>query len=163
MVTVLGQIQGAMKFLGMDIELTDDYPKSGDALIISTFEPDEDVEALTKKVDLEFNGSTISIPGFGDIGQSGNTILVLNATDKGNQVGLFAEDLDGITFLLGIMQSGELSSCLTQDYVAVCSTGYSVEDFGSDFDFGFGDETSTEFPVDGEATPEPEATEVPSG
>ena len=160
MITVLGGIQNAMKFLGMEIKLTDDYPKSGDALILSSFEPDDDVQALIKKFDLEFNGSTVTIPGFGDIGQSGNTILVLNTTDKGNQVGLFAENLDGITFLLGMIQTGGLSSCLTHDYIAVCSTGYSETDLSGGFDFGFGDETATEAPVD---TPVPEATEVPAG
>ena len=162
MVTVLGGIQNVMKFLGMDIELTDDYPKSGDALILSTFEPDDDVQALIKKFDLEFNGGTVNIPGFGDVGQSGNTFIVLNTTDKGNQVGLFAEDLNGITFLLSIIQSGDLSSCLTQDYVAVCSTGYSETDLSSGFDFGFGDETTTEVPVEGEATSTP-TPEAPSG
>jgi len=156
MISALGRLQTAMNQLDVKLEFTEDYPKDGDAIILSTLTPPDDLTPLINKFDLVLDDGSgnAAIPGFGSVGASGNTFVVYDVGTKGNKVALFAGSSDDAIFLLDILSSGAVSSCLTQDFSAICSTGYSSTDYSSDYST---DTTTTD------STSTPEVTATPSG
>lgn len=159
LVSALGSLQSALRFMDVKVEFVDDIPSSGDAIIIGSFELTEDVEPFANQFDLELNGGDyITTTEFGEIGRYGNGILLFAAATKGNTLVLLADTPEDTIALLGVLSSGSLYSCLTSDSVAVCSVGY-----GGDYyaDTGSDTETTDETYTEGDATPE--ATPTPGG
>ena len=156
MVAALGRLQASLQYMNITVEFVDEVPQNGDTIIFGTFVPTEELTAYINKFDLtlEDGSEFINIPGFGDIGIYGNSILLFNATNKGNQLILLANSMEDTIYLMDILNSGYLTGCLLQDSMAVCSSGY-----GGSYE---GDATSTDT-TDGEATPEPEAIATPQG
>jgi len=155
MVAALGRLQAALQTMNVTVEFVDSVPNNGDAIILGLYTPNEDLAPFIKKFDLtlEDGSEFITVPGFGDIGIYGNSILLFNATNKGNQLVLLSDSIENTILLVDTLNSGYLTGCLLQDNAAVCSSGYGGT-YGSDT-------TSTD--ASGEATPLPEETVTPSG
>ena len=86
-----------------------------------------------------------------------------DAGTKGHTLVLLADTSEEIISMISLAGGGGISSCLLSDRLAVCSVGYGGDyysDSGSSDEFS-SDETSTETPQEGEATPE--ATPTPGG
>ncbi len=157
-VTALGNLQATLHSLNLTAEFMDKAPSSGDTLIIGSFDTAEELDAYLKKADVEINSDTIDTLAFGQIVRSGNGIILFEAGKKGNTLVLLADTEDDIVALMGILNSGTLSSCLTSANVAVCSVGYSDT---SSIDSGT--ETSTESSTESGTDATPEASPTPSG
>ncbi|MCQ3939087.1 MAG: hypothetical protein DPW18_18890 [Chloroflexi bacterium] len=162
LVSALGGLQASLRYLNVEMEFVDDVPSSGDAIIIGTFEPTEEIEPYAKKFDIVLgDGEFIDTTEFGEIGRYGNGILLFDAGSKGSTLVLLADSPEDIISLIGMAGGGSLFSCLTSDNVAVCSVGY-----GGEYSSGSGGESAGEgstegTPAEGETTPE--ATPTPGG
>lgn len=145
-VAALGRLQASLKFMNIEIDFVNEFPEDGDALIISSFVPDETITPLVERFDLVLeNGSEyVNAPGFGDIGIYGNSVILLDTTSKGNKIILLANSLEDAIYLVDTLKTGYLSGCIVQEKIAVCSTGYSSSTYSG---------TSS-----GEATPQPSPT-----
>ncbi len=157
MVAALGRLQAALQSMNVTVEFVDSVPTNGDAIILGLFTPNENLAPSFNKFDLtlEDGSEFITVPGFGDIGVYGNSVLLFNATNKGNQLILLSSSIEDTILLVDTLNSGYLTGCLLQDSMAVCSSGYG----GSLYE---GDTIATD-EASGEATPEPEVVVTPQG
>lgn len=162
MVTALGGMQSALRFLNLDLDFVDEVPSSGDAILIGTFDSTEDFEDYLLKADVEIGDAGISTVAFGDINSSGNGLLIFEAGKKGNTLVLLAGSPEDVIALIGVASYGSLGTCLTSDQLAVCSVGSGEDYYYEDTSSDTVDETSTES-ADQSAEPTPEATPTPGG
>jgi len=152
LVSALSGLQTSLRAMDIEIEFTDARPRSGDAIVISSFAPVDEIESYTRKFDVTLgDGNFITTTEYGDVGRFGTGLVLFDASDKGNTLVLLADTPEDIISLIGVISSGSLSACLTGESMAVCSVGV-----GGDY--------SSES-TDGAATDEttPEATPTPSG
>ena len=122
----LGRMQAALRNMKLQVEFVEELPRDGDAIIVSTFAPGEEMEPLIKKFGLEFEAGSefVTMPGFGRVGIYGNNILLFDATPNGNRLVLFGNKIEDAVYLIDTLNLGYLSFCLSQENIAVCSTGY---------------------------------------
>jgi hypothetical protein len=155
MVSALSSLQTSLRAVNISMQIVDEKPADGDVLQLETFTSSDDLASISNKFNLNFDESEdyVTVPGFGNIGRTGNGLLLFNPGKKGNTLVLLSDTLDDLTVLVGVVSSGSLTSCIVQDRSGVCSVG-----FGGSFS---SDESFDGTPVDegeGTATPEPEAT-----
>ena len=158
MVAALGRFQSSLQSMNITVEFVEEIPKDGDAIILGTFAPNEELMPFVNKFDLnlEEGDEFITLPGVGDIGIYGNGVLLLDTSNKGNKLMLLANSED-IYYLIDTLTSGYLTGCVLQETSAVCSVGYGSSSYG-------GDTTTTDTSDStGEATPEPEVIITPQG
>lgn len=162
LVTALGTLQSAMRYLDVQLEFVEDMPRTGDAILIGSYETLDEFETLLKKFDVTIDGGDyISTTEFGEVGRYGNGLLMYDAGTKGNTLVLLADTPEEVVSMINLAGSGGLYSCLSSDRLAVCSVGFGGDYYGSSDEETF-DETSTEeASPEGEATPE--VTPTPGG
>ncbi|MEN9563036.1 MAG: hypothetical protein RIR73_1280 [Chloroflexota bacterium] len=157
LVAALGSLQSSMRLLNYKLEFVDEAPKSGDTIIIGTFDVTDEYDSYLKKADVEIDFDVINTTQFGEVSRSGNALVIFDANQKGNTLVLAANSSEDLLVLLSSLGYGSLGSCLTSDQVAVCSVG--IDDFYSDESFS---DPSQESP-EGSTEPTPEVTPTPSG
>lgn len=159
MVAALGRLQASLKYLNVQVEFVDKLPEDGDAIIISTFAPVEEIAPFINKFDLtlEEGSEFISAPGFGEIGIYGNSLILFDAGGKGNQFVLLANSMEDAVSVLDTLSSGNIFGCLLQENMAVCSVG-----FGSSYSETSTPDAAQDSSGEG-ATPQPEAAPTPQG
>lgn len=151
-VAALGRLQTSLRIMNIQVQFVNEAPRDGDAFIISSFSPIDEITPYMNKFDItqEEGSEFISMPGFGEIGIYGNSILIFDATKKGNKFILLANGAEDTVYILDTLSSGYLSNCLLQENLAVCSVG-----FGS----SYSEDTSVEETPPSEEGPlQPEAT-----
>jgi hypothetical protein len=156
-IAALGGIQQALHSVGISAEIVDKAPRGGDVLVLGTFTPSDDLAAFTEPFEIEPDDDTIVVKKFGEIGRSGNGLLLFEQGKNGNTLTLLADTQEDLLSLVATIGSGTLSSCVVQNDLAVCSVGS-----GGDYSSGETTEaTPTEEPVSTESTPETESTPTP--
>lgn len=125
MIAALGSLQLALQTVNLEIEITA-KPPEGDAIILGTFAPSEELEPFLKKFNLSLNEDRefFTLEGIGDIGKSGSGIVLLDMRKNGNALVLLASNAEDVLSLLRTVYNGYLNECLTQSHLAVCSVGY---------------------------------------
>lgn len=151
-ISALSGLQSSLSFINTSIKIVDEAPRDGDALILGTFPPAEDLLNFTDPFNINFEESseTITIKKFGEVGRAGNGLLLFEKNKKGNTLTLLANTPEDLLALLNTVTSGSLSGCVLQNDIGICSVG-----FGGSYSDYSGDGTVTEVPIDNEATPIP--------
>jgi hypothetical protein len=159
-IAAISGLQASLSYVDINMAIVDKAPRDGNALILGTFTPSDDLLDFTDPFNVEFGetetSETVSMKIFGDIGRTGNGILLFEKNKKGNTLTLLADTPEDLISLLTTVASGSLSGCVLQDSIGVCSVGYSGDSSGDT-----GEGASTEEPTSGEAIPTP--TVIPSG
>lgn len=160
LITALGSLQSSLRVMNVEPEFVDSIPSNGDTIILSTFAMDEKTQAITNKFGIEFDFN-ITTTDFGEVSSAGTGFILFDTTSKGNTLILLAGSQDDLIALMSVASIGNLSTCLSNEKMAVCSVGFGdsfSDDFFSD-DFSFDEPLFEETPiVEGEATPEPTPT-----
>ena len=153
-IAAIGGLQQALRTININVEVVDKAPSSGDTLVLGTFTPSDDLLDFIDPFNLKLDetSETIRVKGFGEIGRTGNGLLLFEKNKKGNTLTLLANTPEDLLVLFGTLASGSLDGCVRQGDLAICSIGYGG---------GYSEPTATEEPVSGEATPAP--TETPAG
>lgn len=162
-IAAISGLQTSLRNVNIDIEVVDEAPRDGDKLILGTFTPSDDLQNFIDPFNIELDefSETITVKNFGDIGRSGNGILLFESNKKGNTLTLLADTPEDLIALLNTVSSGSLSGCVLQGEIGICSVGY-----GGSFSDDTGEGTATQEPTNGEATPVPVnsgATPSPGG
>lgn len=161
LITALASLQTSLRLMNVEAEFVDSIPSSGDTIILSTFSMDDKTQAIANKFGIEF-GFSITTTDFGEVSGSGTGFILFDATSKGNTLILLAGSQDDLIALMGVASLGNISTCLSNEKMAVCSVG-----FGDSFsDSFFSDDFGFEEPfLEGTPTPfiesTPEATPTP--
>jgi hypothetical protein len=158
MIAALGRLQASLEGANLSMQIATGEPEDGDLLVLGTFTPTDDLLPYIEPFDLLMDEFTeyVEVPGFGNVGRTGNGILIFDAGKQGNTLILLADTVDDLTFLLDTVSSGSLYGCVLQGDIGVCSIG-----FGGSFSEDTGESAATEEPVEGEAAPE--AIPTPGG
>jgi hypothetical protein len=165
-IAAISGLQASLGYLDINIEIVDKAPRDGDALVLGTFTPSDDLLDFTDpfniKVDEAETSETVSVKNFGDISRTGNGILLFEKNKKGNTLTLLADTPEDLISLLTTLTSGSLSGCVLQDSIGVCSVGYGGDTSGDTSEGTATEGTATEEPTtDAKTTPVP--TETPAG
>ncbi len=160
-IAAISGLQTALNYVETSIEIVDEAPRDGDALVLGTFTPTDDLLNFTDPFNIELDefSETITVKNFGNIGRSGNGLLLFETNKKGNTLTLLADTPEDLISLLNTVTSGSLYGCVLQGDIGICSVGY-----GGSYSEDTGEATAE--PTNGEATPEPvnsEATPTPGG
>ena len=155
-VGALSRLQASLKTVNVALKVVEEKPDEGDLLVLGTFVPSEDLAQFSDpfNVTVDEESEYITVPGFGKIGRSGNGLLLFQTGRKGNTIILLADTVDDLTILLDTLSSGNLTGCVLQGNIGMCSIGVG----GS-----FSDGSDTTGTPSSEGTPSGEATPTPTG
>ncbi len=151
-ISAISGLQSSMKLINMSTKIVDKAPQDGDAIILGTFTPSDDLLKFTDPFNINFDdlSETISIKNFGDIGRVGNGLLLFKKNKNGNTLTLLADTQEDLLTLLNTITSGSLYGCVLQDDIGICSVGY-----GGSFSENTSEASSTTEPANSDATPTP--------
>jgi hypothetical protein len=159
----LSKLQTAFAATNTDIKVVKEAPINGNLIVLGTYSPSDDLTKYVEPFNLKMDDLSefVEVPQLGKLGRSGNGLLLLNYTNQTTTLVVLADTMDDVTTLLGMLSSGDLTGCLLQDNVGVCSTG-----FGGSFSTGGTSTPSEGGTLTPDATPiqkETPVTATPSG
>jgi hypothetical protein len=159
----LSKLQTSLASTNIDLKVVKDAPISGNVIVLGTFSPSDDLTKFVEPFNLKLDDLSefVEIPQFGKLGRSGNGLLLLNRSEQVTTLVLLADTQDDVTTLLDTLSSGDLTGCLLQEDVGVCSIG-----FGGSFSVGGTSTPSLGGSMTPEATPiqkETPVTATPGG
>jgi len=93
--------------------------------------PSDDLDRYINTFDLGLEDSaSITIPGFGQIGRPGIGLMLYKPGVASDTLILLTDLPEDLPALVSLLASGDMSACVIQDNIGVCSIGYS----GSTYD-----------------------------
>jgi hypothetical protein len=152
-IAAISGLQTSLRNVGIALEIVDKAPRDGDALILGTFTPSDDLLNFTDPFNIQLDdetSETIAVKNLGEIGRSGNGLLLFEKNKNGNTLTLLADTPENLISLLNTVAGGSLSGCVLQGDIGICGVGY-----GGSFSADTGEGTATPEPTGGEATPTP--------
>jgi hypothetical protein len=144
----LSKFQAGLAATNIGLKVVKDAPGSGDLIVLGTFSSSDDLTKYVEPFNLKLDDTSefIEVPQLGKLGRSGNGLLLFNHTEQGTTLVLLADTPDDVTTLLDTLSSGDVTGCLMQGDMGVCSTG-----IGGSFSEG-GTPTPEATPIQGETT-----------
>ena len=150
-IAAISGLQSSLRTMNTSLNLVEETPRDGDAIILGTFTPSDDLEKFLEPFDITLDdGDFITLPKLGRIGRYGNGILLFEKNKKGNSLTLLADTPEDLVALINTITSGSLSGCVVQNNIGICSVGYG----GSYLEES---EATSEPTTESEATPVPTA------
>ncbi len=155
----ISYLQGTFKQQNVQLTLSDKRGPTNN-ILIGTYEESEDILSIIRKLDLEIDESYefVTVPEIGQVSLAGTGALLLETNEKGNTLIMLADSSDNLEILLGLFYQGELSGCVVQDNIGICSLGES--DYYED---EYYEDEYYEEEYEEEPTGEPEMTPTPAG
>ncbi len=126
MTGMLSTYQRSFSTLDMQVDIVNEAPSGGNLIVLGTFSQADDLDPFVKPFNLKMSNFNeyIEIPGLGKVGKSGNGLLLFAPGKQGNTLILLADSEDDLLSLMGLLISGDLSSCVLQGDLGICSIGY---------------------------------------
>ena len=92
-------------------------------IVLGTFSKADDLNKFVEPfhVTMDDANDYITLPGFGQLGKKGNSVLLFSSGDNGNTLVLLADTEDDLVTLMSNLSSDDLSKCVLQGEVGVCS------------------------------------------
>lgn len=155
----ISYLQGTFKQQNVQLTLSDKRGPTNN-ILIGTYEESEDILSIIRKLDLEIDESYefVTVPKIGQVSLAGTGALLLESSEKGNTLIMLADSSDNLEILLSLFYQGELSGCVVQDNIGICSLGES--DYYED---EYYEDEYYEEEYEEEPTGEPEMTPTPAG
>ena len=144
-------LQNALLLTSTKLVISDTAPADGDLLVMGNLTPARDLLPYIVPFSLGLDDeSTVVIPGFGTVSRTGIGLLLYLHTPARNTLIVLTDKPEDLPTMIGLLSSGDLSSCVIQNNIGVCSIGSGTID----------NSEST-----GESTPAPveSPTSTPSG
>jgi hypothetical protein len=153
MTSSLSKLQARLASTNTEIKVVKDNPTDSNLIVLGTYSSSDDLTKYVEPFNVKMDDTSefVEIPQIGKLGRSGNGLLLFNHTEKGTILVLLAETVDDVSTLLDTLSSGDLSGCVLQGDVGVCSIGSG----GSFSDGGTSAPDSTPLPGGSLATPTP--------
>jgi hypothetical protein len=140
-------LQNALRATSTSLVMRTAAPAEGDLLVTGSLTPGEDLVPYIGPFHLGLDDpSTIVIPDLGTVSRSGVGLLLYRHTPTRNTLILLTDLPDDLPALINLLSSGDLSSCVIQGDIGVCSIGYGGSYYA---------EPTYEIPLDLVPTPTP--------
>jgi len=118
-------LQNALRATSTTLVMRTEAPAEGDLLVIGSLTPGEDLLPYIEPFHLNLDDSSkIVIPDFGIVDRAGIGLLLYQHTPTRNTLILLTNLPEDLPTLINLLSSGDLSSCVTQGDIGVCSIGY---------------------------------------
>jgi len=124
MLAPLASLQNELLATSTSLAIQAEPPAEGDLLVVGSLTPSDDLIPYIESFHLGLDDpSTIVIPSLGTVSRSGIGLLLYHYTATRNTLILLTDTLDDLPALIDLVSSGDLSSCVTQGDIGVCSIG----------------------------------------
>jgi hypothetical protein len=119
----IAALQKSLKAVNIPLNVSDKAPSDGDLLILGVPPLTPDLNAYLKPFNLKFSdaGPTVDVPGFGKVNMLGNGLLLFSQGPQNNISLLLADSPADLPKLVALVASGDLSACVVQGNIGVCS------------------------------------------
>ena len=127
LIGAISKLQSSYKAINIDINIVQDSTSAQNLIVLGTFSQADDLNKYVKPfhVTMDDTNDYIELPGFGQLGKTGNSVLLFSSGDNGNTLVLLADTEDDLVTLMSNLSSDDLSKCVLQGEVGVCSIGAS--------------------------------------
>ena len=123
--TPFASLQNALLATSTKLVMRSEAPAEGDLLVIGSLTPGEDLLSYIEPFHLGLDEpGIVVIPEFGTVSSQGVGLLLYLHTPLRNTLILLTELPEDLPTLIDQLSSGDLSSCVTQGDIGVCSLGY---------------------------------------
>jgi hypothetical protein len=123
--TPFASLQNALLATSTKLVMRAEAPVEGDLLVIGSLTPSEDLLSYIEPFHLGLDTpGIVVIPDFGTVSSQGVGLLLYHHTPLRNTLILLTEMPEDLPTLIDQLSSGDLSSCVTQGDIGVCSLGY---------------------------------------
>jgi len=154
LITAISKFQSSYKAINTQINIVQDSSSSQNLIVLGTFAQANDLNKFVKPFNITMSDANdyVELPGFGQLGKTGNAILLFSSGNNGNTLVLLADTEYDLTSLISSLSDDDLSKCVLQGEIGVCSIG-----FGGSFSTS----TATPSATTPAATPTPTSTPTP--
>ncbi len=127
LIGAISKLQSSYKAINIDINIVQDSTSAQNLIVLGTFSQADDLNKYVKPFNVTMNDSNnyIELPGFGQLGKTGNSVLLFSSGDNGNTLVLLADTEDDLVTFMSNLSSNDFSKCVLQGAVGVCSIGSS--------------------------------------
>ncbi len=120
----IGRLQSTLQTTNTVLVVSEEPPTKGDRLILGLLTPSESLDAFIEPFKLGLDDfDSVTIPGIGKVSRSGIGLMLYRPGTTGNTLILLTDSISDLPTLIDLLASGDLSSCVIQDNIGVCSVG----------------------------------------
>lgn len=130
----LGKWQTALRPISVTLNVTTFPAPDSDVIVLGSYTPSDDlVPYIASFMDLSVTETTpitrvrpsgepfIIVPGLGKVARSGTGLMVFSHTNGRTMLVLLSDTLEGLSKLVEMSATGNLTACAVQEHVALCS------------------------------------------
>lgn len=146
----IAALQNALNLVNIPLSLRAKVVDGSDVLLLGTIQDQEAISDYIKSFGITLNdeGTTIEIKGVGKVSAEDSGLLLFSKGPKSNMLVLIAPTTRMLPELVSLVAGGDLSACVVQENIGVCSLtpveeDESFEDYNFEYDFETPSSTST--------------------
>ncbi len=122
----VASLQSALQWTNTSLLVVPKAVSGEDTIVLGLLTPSDDLDRYIRSFDLGLEDPTsITIPGFGQVGRAGIGLMLYKPGVVSNTLILLTDLPRDLPMLIGLLASGDISSCVIQKDIGVCSIGYS--------------------------------------
>jgi hypothetical protein len=132
----ISSLQNALKLVNVPLSVRAKALDGSDVIIVGALENQEAVAAYTKPfgISLDEDETGIEIKGVGKVSAKDSGLLLFSKTPRSNTLVLLAPTAKMLPELVKLVASGDLTSCVVQENIGVCSLTPSSDEGDSSYD-----------------------------
>jgi len=122
----IASLQSALQWTNTSLLVMPKAVSGNDTIVLGLLTPSDDLDRYIKSFDLGLeDAASIAIPGFGQVGRAGVGLMLYKPGEVSNTLILLTDLPEDLPTLISLLASGDISSCVIQKDIGVCSIGYS--------------------------------------
>ncbi len=130
----IASLQGALQSINVSLTVNSDPPANTDLLVLGSLTPSDDLTPYIEPFKLGLDDyASITLPDFGTINRDGIGLLLYEHTADRNTLTLLTDYPSDLPSLISLLANGEVSSCMIQGEVGVCSIGYGGSSYNNSY------------------------------
>ncbi|MCS6994751.1 MAG: GldG family protein [Anaerolineales bacterium] len=130
-------LQNALSLVNVPLQVREKAAEGNDVILLGTFEDEDAIAAYIKpfgisiETDAETEESIVQIRGIGKVSGKESGLLLFSTNTKANTLVLLAPNAKMLPELVSLTAAGELSSCVVQGSIGICTLTPSEDENGS--------------------------------
>jgi hypothetical protein len=121
----IARLQSRLAMTNTPLNVLKNPPADGNLIVLGTYSSSDDMTKYVEPFNIQLDDTSefVEIPQLGKFGRSGNGLLLFSHSEKGSTLVLLADTTDDLTSLIDTLSSGDLTGCVLQGDLGVCSIG----------------------------------------
>ncbi len=136
----IAALQNALNLISIPLRVRAKAPDGNDVIVLGALKDKDAIAIYTKPFGITLDGekSELIIKGLGKVSDTDSGLLLFSRGPKSNTLVLLAPTAKMLPELVGLVASGNLSSCVAQENIGICSLTpvFEEEDYsGDDYEY----------------------------